>query len=99
MLGVLEVSRRDDHGVEPEPVLGLVERDVASERLNLVADGLLDAGLGVLEKALLPEVGHGDHVEAELLAVVEEARQQRAAEAVGVANARHAHPGVGACGV
>ena len=91
MLGVLEVGGRDDHRVKPEAVLGLVERDVAPERLDLVTDGVLDLRLRLLKEALLPEVGDGDHVEVQLLVVVQEARQERAAKAVGVADAGDAY--------
>ena len=61
VLRMLEVRRGDDDGVH---VLGvLVEGDVALVGGDLVAELLLDAGDGVLDEALLPEVGHGDHVE------------------------------------
>ena len=99
VLRVLEVCRRDDDGVEAEPGLRLVEGDVAAERLDFVSDGLLDLRLGVLEEAFLPEVCDGDEVEVQLLVVVEKARQERPAEAVGVADARDAHLFVGARGV
>ena len=99
MLGVLEVGGRDDHRVEPEAVLGLVERDVAPERLDLVTELRLHLGLRVLIEALLPEIRDCDHLEVKLLVVVQEARQERSAKAVGVADARDADLVVRACGV
>ena len=99
MLGVLEVGGRDDHRVKPEAVLGLVERDVAPERLDLVTELRLHLGLRVLVEALLPEVRDCDHLEVKLLVVVQEARQERSAKAVRVADARDADLVVCACGV
>ena len=99
MLRVLEVGGGDDDGVEPEAVLGLVERDIAPERFDIVAELRLHLGLRVLVEALLPEVRDCDHLEVKLLVVVQEARQQRSAEAVGVADARDADLVVRACGV
>ena len=89
VLGVLEVGRGDDHRVD---VLGvLVEVDVARVGIDGVAELLLELGLRVLVETLLPEVGDGDEVEVELLVVVHEARKQRAAETIGIADARNAH--------
>ena len=93
MLGVLEVGSGDDNRVD---VLGvLVKIDVARVGVDRVAELLLELGLRVLVETLLPEVGDGDEVEVELLVVVHEARKQRAAETVGIADARNAHAVVG----
>ena len=89
MLGVLEVGRGDDHGVDVLRLL--VKLHVAAVGGHLVAERLFKAGNGILHEALLPEVGDGDHVEVERLHVRLEAGQQRLAEAVGVADTRHAH--------
>ena len=88
VLRMLEVGRGDDHGIDVLAML--VEIHVARVRLDRVAELLLELRLRVLVETLLPEVCHGDHVKVEVFLRRHECGEQRAAEAVRVAHARHA---------
>ena len=91
VLRVLEVGSGDDDRIKPEAFLGLVKLYVARKCLDVVAKRLLHLRLRVLVETLPPEVGNGDHFEIELLVVVQEARQKRIAEAIGITDACDAY--------
>src|SRR5690606_13070483 len=80
MQGMLKVGRADDHGAQVFPCIEFV---VIYTGLDVVTDLFLNLSVSLLA-FVLPYVGNRYHLEVQLLIVMKEAGQQRAAKAIGV---------------